>query len=281
MTGRGKHPVPARHRDRHRVGRSGTCLAATTAVDTSQRTSGLSLLPRPVAMRCRNCPYLDQERRRCAAPLARPDTRTRPGLASFLYGLEAPFGARAFGGPAGLQAWAQGSPAALDSGVSRRRWPGLAGSLAAGGGGPARCLSVGTHGAGRRRSAVPRHPPPAGPRRHIPPADPRPSPSGRAPSSPRRAILSPRKLPVKGATACGLRVPPLRSAQTLDSDLPRQEPAPAGDGTRSRCLMCERERRPNLCVIDGEPAKEPVLVSEGASGAVSTDHCMCRLPASP
>ena len=35
----------------------------------------------------------------------------------------------------------------------------------------ARCLSVGTHGAGRRRSAVPPHPPPGGPRRHAPPVD--------------------------------------------------------------------------------------------------------------
>jgi len=42
--------------------------------------------------------------------------------------LEAPFGALAVGGPAGLQAWAQGSPAVLDSGVSRRRWPGWRGA---------------------------------------------------------------------------------------------------------------------------------------------------------
>jgi hypothetical protein len=29
-------------------------------------------------------------------------------------------------------------------------------------------LALGTHGAGRRRSAIPPHPPPAGPRRHAP-----------------------------------------------------------------------------------------------------------------
>ena len=40
------------------------------------------------------------------------------------------------------------------------------------------------------------------------------------PSSTRRAILSPRNLAVKGATACGLRVPTLRSGQTLDCELP-------------------------------------------------------------
>ena len=57
------------------------------------------------------------------------------------------------------------------------------------GGGPARCLSVG--GAGRRRSAVLPHPPSAGPRRDAP----RLTAPARAagPSSPRRAILPPRK----------------------------------------------------------------------------------------
>ena len=73
------------------------------------------------------------------------------------------------------------------------------------------------------------------------------SPSSRTPADracrsgrtvlPARAILSPRKATVKGTTACGLRVPPLRSAHTLDSDLPQQEPAPAGrtrEGTGSR-----------------------------------------------
>jgi len=47
---------------------------------------------------------------------------------------------------------------------------------------------------------------------------------------PRQPILSPRKLPVKGAgaAACGLRVPALRSGQTLDYELPRQDLAAAG-----------------------------------------------------
>jgi len=44
-------------------------------------------------------------------------------------------------------------------------------------------------------------------------------------------MLSPRKLPVKG-TAYG-RVPPLCSGQTLDSDLPRQDPAPVGEDGRN------------------------------------------------
>jgi hypothetical protein len=50
-------------------------------------------------------------------------------------------------------------------------------------------------------------------------------PSGRPPAP---GMLSPRKLPVKGAAACGLRVPPLRSGQTPDSELPRQDQALAG-----------------------------------------------------
>jgi len=45
---------------------------------------------------------------------------------------------------------------------------------------------------------------------------------------PRQPIPSPRKLPVKGAAACGLRVPALRSGQTLDYELPRQDLAAAG-----------------------------------------------------
>jgi hypothetical protein len=51
-------------------------------------------------------------------------------------------------------------------------------------------------------------------------------PTGRACKSGRAVLLapgivSPRKLPVKGAP-CG-RVPPLRSGQTLDRELPRQK----------------------------------------------------------
>ena len=45
-------------------------------------------------------------------------------------------------------------------------------------------------------------------------------------------MLSPSKLPVKG-TAYG-RVPPLRSGQTLDCELPRQDPAPAGRAGKTR-----------------------------------------------
>ena len=54
-------------------------------------------------------------------------------------------------------------------GGSRRRRLGSPGkSRRWGAAAQARCLSVGTHGAGRRRSAVPPHPPPGGPRRHAP-----------------------------------------------------------------------------------------------------------------
>src|SRR5215831_15968834 len=73
--------------------------------------------------------------------------------------------------------------------------------------------------------AVPPHPPAGGPHRHAPPLT---APATAARPSSRRAIMSPRKPAVKGAPACGLRVPPLRSAQTLDSDLPRQDLAPGG-----------------------------------------------------
>ena len=133
-------------------------------------------------------------------PSARRAVRPWPGSAGT--------GARSTQG----QRWTRRVPAASGgAGGESRRWWAAA---------QARCLSVGTHGTGRRRSAVPPHPPPGGPRRHAPLVS---APARAAgPSSPRRAILSPRKLAFKGATACGLRVPPLRSGQTPDSELPRQ-----------------------------------------------------------
>jgi hypothetical protein len=86
------------------------------------------------------------------------------------------------------------------------------------GGRLARCLSVGTHGAGRCRRAVAPHLPPARPPAVTHPRWPRlQEPPGRPPA---RGMLSPRKFAVKG-TAYG-RVPPLRSGQTPDSELPRQ-----------------------------------------------------------
>ena len=101
------------------------------------------------------------------------------------------------------------------------------GSLAAGGRrpGPA-ALALGTHGAGRRRSAVPPHPPPGGARRYVPRGSRLPERPGRPPRAGRCCRRE--RLPVKGAAACGLRVPPLRSGQTPDRELPRQDPAPAG-----------------------------------------------------
>ena len=103
------------------------------------------------------------------------------------------------------------------------------------GGGPARCLSVGTHGAGRRRSAIPPHLPSAGPRRDAPRLTAPARVAG--PSSPRWAILPARKPPVKGAS--GGRVPPLRSAQTLDSELPRHDPAPGREDGGGNGEACE------------------------------------------
>jgi hypothetical protein len=106
---------------------------------------------------------------------------------------------------------------------------GWRGSLAAGGRRPRpAALALGTHGAGRRRSAVPCTRRPAVPA--VTHSADRACQSGGA-VLPRRAILSPRMLAVKGATACGLRVPPLRSGQTPDSELPRQDRhLPGGQG---------------------------------------------------
>ena len=105
----------------------------------------------------------------------------------------------AFGAPgrpalAGLRAWAQGPPreSVGQARDSRRRRLGPPGSLAAAGAAAqARCLSVGTHGAGRRRSAVPPHPPPGGPRRHAPRLTALAEPSGRPPAP---GMLSPGKM---------------------------------------------------------------------------------------
>jgi hypothetical protein len=125
---------------------------------------------------------------------------------------------------------------------SRRRRLGWQGASPLVGGGPARCLSVGD----ARRGPPPqrRSPAPATRRSSLSriPVD-RANQSDRA-VLPRRAILSPRNLPVKGATACGLRVPPLRSGQTPDSELPRQEPAPAGRTGKVQNPAATRRRPP-------------------------------------
>jgi hypothetical protein len=120
------------------------------------------------------------------------------------------------------------------SSVPPRR-AGLAGVSPLVGGGPARCLSVGDARRGpppQRRSP---HPPSAGPRRDAPRLTAPARPAG--PSSPRRAILPPRKPPVKGAP--GGRVPPLRSAQTLDSELPRQDPTRGREDGGGNGEACE------------------------------------------
>ena len=83
----------------------------------------------------------------------------------------------------------------------------------------------------QRRSPAPS----AGPRRDAPRLTAPARPAG--PSSPRRAILPPRKPPVKGAP--GGRVPPLRSAQTLDSELPRQDPTRGREDGGGNGEACE------------------------------------------
>lgn len=86
-----------------------------------------------------------------------------------------------------------------------------------------------------RRCAVLPHPPSAGPRRDAPRLTAPARPAG--PSSPRRAILPLRKPPAKGAP--GGRVPPLRSAQTLDSELPRQDPTRGREDGGGNGEACE------------------------------------------
>jgi hypothetical protein len=131
-------------------------------------------------------------------------------------------------------------PLALRSRGSRRRWDG---SLA-------RCLGVGTHGVGRCRSAVASHPPPARPLAvtQLPVAAP-----GRVAGPSSRGMLSPRKLPAKGAAACGLRVPPLGSGQTPDCELPRQEPALAGGTADELGQRYSQRRKEHPCALCPQP----------------------------
>ena len=102
-------------------------------------------------------------RRRHAAPRACTATRTRPGLANLLCGGKVRLGARA-AQPQPGSGHGRGITGGSAGRASVRPWmAGVQGVWPLVGGGPARCLSVGTHGVGRRRSAVPPHPPPAGP----------------------------------------------------------------------------------------------------------------------
>ena len=216
----------AAHRCRSRPGlcRSGGCRPADQRLITIAALAALAArLPRALAalaaLRCRICPFIDQDGALRAPWAAIPRTcGFSPGLRGHA------FGAPDRPAPAGMRARAQGSsrgsagqprvPQQTAGGAgreSRRCWAAAR---------PA-AFALGTHGAGRRRSAVPPHPPPGSPRRHAPRLTALAEPSGR-PSAP--GMLSPRKLPVKG-TAYG-RVPPLRSGQTLDGELPRQKPAP-------------------------------------------------------
>ena len=106
----------------------------------------------------------------------------------------------------GLQA---GSPGALAADL---RWTGerpvvggwTDGSLAAGGRRPRpAALALGTHGAGRRRNAVPQHAPPGGPRRHASSVTAPARATGPSPLAP--GILSPHKDHSQGRTLAALR----------------------------------------------------------------------------
>jgi len=113
------------------------------------------------------------------------DNRCCPMCDNFLYVLNGTPSARRAVRPGPLRAWAQGSP--RESVGQPRGFPpqavGLAGEVSPlGAAAQARCLSVGTHGAGRRRSAVPPHPPPGGPRRHAPQLTALAEPPGRPPA---------------------------------------------------------------------------------------------------
>jgi hypothetical protein len=81
-------------------------------------------------------------------------------------------------------------------------------------------LALGTHGAGRRRSAIPPHPPSGGSRRHAPPVTApaeaaRPSSCARRPC--RRESSQPRAL--RPATSAS----PAMQGQAPDCELPRQD----------------------------------------------------------
>ena len=164
------------------------------------------MFPAMVRVSAPRCPM-------CHAPQGSPSLST-PGLAAFPRGLQG----HTFGAPRRptlreLRAQSH-RRAALDNRVSRRGGLGWRES---------------------RRCAVLPHPPSAGPRRDAPRLTAPARPAG--PSSPRRAILPPRKPPVKGAP--GGRVPPLRSAQTLDSELPRQDPTRGREDGGGNGEACE------------------------------------------
>lgn len=208
------------------------CLGSSAADAPCQLESGSHaprMFPAMVRVSAPRCPM-------CHVPQGSPSLSTPRacGLSSRAPGAHLRRAAQADPGRApGMSAESPKGRAGQSSVPPRRA--GLTGVSPLVGGGPARCLSVGAHGAGRRRSAVPPHPPSAGPRRDAP----RLTAPARAagPSSPRRAILPPRKPPVKGAP--GGRVPPLHSAQTLDSELPRHDPAPGREDGGGNGEACE------------------------------------------
>ena len=207
------------------------CLGSSAADAPCQLESG-SHAPRMVAAMVRvsapRCPM-------CHVPQGSPSLSTPRacGLSSRAPGAHLRRAAQADPGRApGMSAESPKGRAGQSSVPPRRAR--LAGVSPLVGGGPARCLSVGDARRGpppQRRSPAPS----AGPRGDAP----RLTAPARAagPSSPRRTILPPRKPPVKGAP--GGRVPPLRSAQTLDSELPRHDPAPGREDGGGNGEACE------------------------------------------
>jgi hypothetical protein len=108
---------------------------------------------------------------------------------------------------------------------SRRRRPGAAG-LAVGGRRPRpAALALGTHGAGRRRSAVPPHPPA---RRSPPSRTPVTAPARAAGPSSRAGRSCRRESSLSRALRPTASASLATQGQTLDSEPPRQDPAPAG-----------------------------------------------------
>jgi hypothetical protein len=204
---------------------------AHTGPSSSRRWRAPALVGPPPGPRLRpatatpRCGADRQERCRCATPLARPDW-SAPDLRPS-HGVKARFGARAIR-PGPAPGRGAGSPAAaLDSRTSRRsqlRWRGVSPLR---GGGPARCLSVG----GRTVRAAAAAPFPRTRRQPVPAVThhqlttPKPKRPGAVLPAPGDPVAA--KAPIRAlrpAAFASLRFAPRRP---LDSDLPRQEPAPA------------------------------------------------------
>ena len=147
---------------------------------------------------------------------------------------------------------------------SRRRRPDGTGNLAAGGRQPGPLpLARQRTGAGRCRSAVSPAPAAGGPRRHAPPVTAPARAAGRVlprRASCRRESSQPRALRPAAYAALASQ------AQTLDWELPRQEPAPIGR-TRGECRdpLLERQARCTAVgrVNSGSPRTSTAVAQPG------------------